>query len=319
MVLNLKKNKVSMMAILLMLNQVDPTLLEGHLKAHPDCPYVRTYPDAGNVEEIDCVIVWKHDQGLLNEYPNLKLIASYGAGVENILSDPTLPQDVPITRFVDDTLSDQMAEFILAAILNQRKHLTYYREQQAACHWQDKPAIKGKNVTILGLGELGSASGKLLHKNGYNVSGWARSEKNIDGISSYYGQNQLFPSVAEADFVVCLLPLTPETKGILNSNLFTAMKKGAYLINVGRGDHLNEDDLMNSLSQEQLSGALLDVFSTEPLPLDHPFWRHPKIHVTPHISSPTDKAKLARQILDNYHRIKKRVPLMHVIDRKRSY
>ncbi len=310
---------VTIMAILLLLNQVDPAILEGHLKSHPDCPDVRTYPDTGNVEEIDCVIVWKHDQGLLNEYPNLKLIASYGAGVENILSDPTLPEGVPITRFVDKSLSDQMAEFILAAILNHRVNLTYYREQQAACHWQEKPAIKGNNVTILGLGELGTTAAKLLHKNDYKISGWARSEKNIDGITSYYGENQLFQSVAEADFVVCLLPLTPETREILNSDLFAAMKKGSYLINVGRGDHVNEDDLMNYLSQEHLSGALLDVFSTEPLPRDHPFWQHPKIHVTPHISSPTDKAKLARQILDNYNRLSKGEPLLHLIDRKRSY
>lgn len=319
MVLISKNVMVTKMAILLLLNQVDPTILEGYLKSHSDCPDIRIYPDAGNVEDIDCVIVWKHNQGLLNEYPNLKLIASYGAGVENILSDPTLPKNVPITRFVDKSLSGLMAEFILAAILNFRMNLTYYREQQAACHWQDKPAIKGKNVTILGLGELGSAAAELLHKNGYNVSGWARSEKNIDGVTSYYGQTELFPSVAEADFVVCLLPLTPETKGILNSDLFKALKKGSYLINVGRGDHLNEDDLMNSLSEEQLSGVLLDVFSTEPLPRDHPFWQHPKIHVTPHISSPTDKAKLARQILDNYHRLNKDEPLLHLIDRKRSY
>lgn len=307
------------MAILLMLNQVDPSLLEGYLKSHPDCPEIRIYPNPGKVEEIDCVIVWKHNKGLLNEYPNLKLIASYGAGVENILSDPALPAGIPITRFVDYSLSDQMAEFILAAILNHRLHLTYYREQQAACHWRDKAALKGKNVTILGLGELGSTAAMLLQKNGYNVAGWARSEKNIDGVTSYHGKDQLFQSVQDADVVVCLLPLTPETKEILNKDLFTAMKKGTFLINVGRGDHLNETDLMDALSHDQLCGALLDVFSTEPLPQDHPFWYHPKIHVTPHISSPTDKERLARQILDNYNRVIKGEQLLHKIDTERSY
>lgn len=307
------------MAILILLNQVDPTLLETHLKSHDNCPEIRIWPNCGDKKDIECVIVWKHDEGVLNEFPNLKLIASYGAGVENILSDPTLPQGVPITRFIDETLSDQMAEFVLAGILNHRLHLTYYREQQAASHWRGKDFLTGKNVTILGLGELGSTTAKLLNQNGYNVSGWSRSEKNIDGIKSYFGNDQLKPSLSHADFVVCLLPLTPDTTNILNADFFVAMKKGTYLINVGRGDHLNEDDLMDALSNEQLSGALLDVFKTEPLPDDHLFWKHPKIHITPHISSPTDKAKVARQILDNYSRIESGSTLMNQVDRQRSY
>lgn len=307
------------MAILILFNQVDPILLEKHLKSHPDCPDVRIYPNVGNKDEIECVIVWKHDEGVLNEYPNLKLIASYGAGVENILSDPTLPKDIPITRFVDDTLSDQMAEFVLAGILNHRLHLTHYRELQAAIQWRSGEYLKGKNVTILGLGELGTTTAKLLNSNGYAVSGWSRSEKSIECVKSYYGNDNLHNSVADADIVVCLLPLTPETTLILNKNLFDVFKKGAYLINVARGDHLAEDDLMDALYHEQLSGALLDVFSTEPLPTDHPFWKHPKIHVTPHISSPTDKAKVARQILDNYRRIKLGETLINQVDPKRSY
>ena len=307
------------MAILILLNQVDPSPLATHLKSHPDCPEVRIYPDVGDKQEIECVIVWKHDEGVLNEYPNLKLIASYGAGVENILSDPALPEGVPITRFIDDTLSDQMAEYVLAGILNARLHLTYYREQQAATQWRGKDFIQGRNVTILGLGELGSTTAKLLHKNGYTVSGWSRSEKQIDGVTSYFGNEQLNTSIANADFVICLLPLTPATTHVLNKELFAAMKKGSYLINVGRGDHLHEEDLMNALYRQHLSGALLDVFSVEPLPDDHAFWRHPKIHMTPHISSPTDKAQVARQILDNYGRMKRAEPLINQVDPKKSY
>lgn len=307
------------MAILILLNQVDPTLLETHLKSHADCPEIRIYPDVGNKDDIDCVIVWKHDEGVLKEYPNLKLIASYGAGVENILSDPALPSGVPITRFVDDTLSDQMAEFVLAGILNHRLRLTYYRELQAASVWRGDEFLKGKNVTILGMGELGTAAAKLLHLNGYSVSGWSRSQKNIDGIKSFYGNENLHKSVADADIVVCLLPLTPATTHILNNDLFKVMKKGTYLINVGRGDHLADDDLMDALYNEQLSGALLDVFSSEPLPTDHPFWKHPKIHITPHISSPTDKAKVARQILDNFGRMIHDEALHNQVDPKRSY
>lgn len=307
------------MAVLLMLNQVDPAPLAYQLGLQPDCPEIRIYPEIGNPDDIECVIVWKHDEGKLNDYPNLKLIASYGAGVENILSDPALPKGVPITRFVDDTLSDQMAEFVLAAILNQRLHLTYYREQQAAAQWREKEFLKGKTVTILGLGELGSKTARLLVKNDYKVAGWARSDKNINKVTTYKGNDQLFTSVEKADFVVCLLPLTPETKGILNKDLFAAMKKGSYLINVGRGDHQNEQDLMDALETGQLAGALLDVFSKEPLPDDHPFWRHPKIHVTPHISSPTNKANIAKQFLANYNRLKKGEALHQQVDPQRSY
>lgn len=307
------------MAILILLNQSDPILLEQHLKSHPDCPEVRIYPDVGDPNDIECVIVWKHDEGVLNNFPNLKLIASYGAGVENILSDPALPEGVPITRFIDDTLSDQMAEFVLASILNHRLHLTHYRELQAASIWRPGEFLKGKNVTILGLGELGSTTAKLLTLNGYSVSGWSRSEKSIEDVKSYFGDDQLNQSVSDADYVICLLPLTPATTHVLNKDLFSAMKKGAFLINVGRGDHLNEDDLLDALYNEHLSGALLDVFGTEPLPADNPLWRHPKIHITPHISSPTDKAQVARQILDNYGRMKRGEALINQVSRQKSY
>lgn len=307
------------MAILIMLNQVDPSLVEGPLLSNPDCPEIRIYPDTGDVADIECIVVWKHEKGVLNNFPNLKLIASYGAGVENILSDPALPENVPVVRFVDDTLSERMAEFILAAILNHKHNLTFYREQQAAALWRDKEFVSGRNVTILGLGELGKTTAKLLLKNGFNVTGWARSTKSIEGVTSYFGQDQLFDAVADADFVVCLLPLTSETQNILNKDLFSATKKGAFLINVGRGDHVQENDLMDALASEHLSGALLDVFSTEPLPQEHPFWRHPKIHITPHISSPTNKTKLARYIIDNYGRMKKGEPLRNQVDAKRSY
>jgi len=307
------------MAILILLNQTDPKVLETHMKSHSDCPELRIYPDVGDIADIDCVVVWKHPSGVLNQFPNLKLIASYGAGVENILCDPALPEGASITRFVDASLSDQMAEYVLAAILNHRLHITLYRELQAASQWRSVDINKGRNVTILGLGELGTVTATLLNKNGYEISGWSRTEKNVDGLKSYFGDDQLKSSVAEADFIVCLLPLTAATEHILNHELFSAMKKGSFLINVGRGDHLSESDLMDALAHEQLSGAMLDVFSVEPMPHDHPFWRHPKIHVTPHISSPTDKARLARTILDNYNRTKRGEPLLNQVDPKKSY
>jgi glyoxylate/hydroxypyruvate reductase len=307
------------MAILIILNQADPIMLEKHLKSLAGCPEVRIWPNVGNKEDIDCVIVWKHQEGVLNEFPNLKMIASYGAGVENILSDPSLPSGVPITRFVDDTLANQMAEYILAVILNHRLHLIQYRELQAANVWRPCDFLPNKRVCILGMGELGSATGQLLAQNGYHVCGWSRSKKDIEGIKSYFGEDQLAESLSQADYIICLLPLTPATKYILNKNLFNSAKKGAYLINVGRGDHLNENDLLDALYDEQISGATLDVFSIEPLPVDHPFWKHPKIYIIPHISSPTDKRQVALQILANYKRMKKGQPLINQIDPIKAY
>ena len=249
----------------------------------------------------------------------MKLIASYGAGVENILSDPALPKNVPITRFVDDTLSNQMAEYVLATILNHRLHITHYRELQAATVWKSGDFLKGKNVTILGMGEIGSVTGKSLVQNGYTVSGWSRSQKQIDGIKSYYGDDQLHSSVSGADYIICLLPLTPATTGILNKRLFNHAKKGAHVINVGRGDHLNEEDLLDALYNQQISSATLDVYSTEPLPSDHPFWKHPKIHMTPHIASATDKEQVARQILENYNSVLNGGPLNNQVDAVKAY
>ena len=307
------------MTILIIFNQADAEEFRNHLIALSGCPDVRIWPNVGDPSDIECVILWKQDEGLLGQFPNLKLIASYGAGVENILYDTSIPDGVPVTRFVDDTLSDQMAEFVLAAILNHRLHITHSRELQAASHWRPGYFLKGKKVTILGMGELGNCTATLLTTNGYKVSGWSRTEKNIVNVKSYFGDDQLNISLKDADYVICLLPLTPATTHILNSDLFKTMKTGAYLINVGRGDHLNEDDLLDALYKEQISGALLDVFSTEPLPDDHPFWRHPKIHITPHISSPTDKVQVAIQILENYKRMKAGQSLINQVDPKRSY
>lgn len=280
---------------------------------------LRVWPEIGCADDIEYAIVWDHPAGELNKFPNLKAIASFGAGVDHILKDPDLPEGIPITRFVDETLSHQMAEYVAGVILNHRLRLTEYREYQAASVWRPQEPRVGNHVCLLGLGQIGTYVAAYLQKLDFRLSGWSRSEKNIAGMSCYHGPQGLDKALENTDYIVNLLPLTPETKGILNKNLFFKAPKGAYVINAGRGPHLNENDLLEAIYQEHLSGACLDVFSTEPLDDMSPFWRHPKISITPHIASVTRIDRLTCHLMENYFRMKKGQPLNHLIDRKKAY
>lgn len=280
---------------------------------------VRIWPETGNRQDIEYVIVWNHPVGELTKYPNLKVIASFGAGVDHIFKDHDLPENVALTRLVDDSLSGQMCEYIAGVILNQRLRLTEYREYQAAAIWAPKEPRPGNNVCLLGLGHIGREVARYLATLNFSVSGWSQSPKDINNIATFQGAEGLEKAVADADYIVCLLPLTPQTVNILDKSLFHKMKKGAYLINAGRGGHLNEDDLMDALYQEQLSGVCLDVFKVEPLPEDHPFWRHPKIYLTPHSASVTHLDKAVLQLHENYMNMKNDRPLLNRVDATKGY
>ncbi len=280
---------------------------------------IRIWPDVGDRDDIDYIIVWNHPPGSLNEYPGLRVIASYGAGVDHIFNDPALPSQAIITRLVDDALKGQMSEYIAGTILNHRLRLTEYREFQAAGVWSPKETRRGKRICLLGLGHIGQAVAEYLIRTGMTVCGWSQSPKDIDGLESFHGDKALEAAVRNADYVVCLLPLTPDTKNILDISLFSKLKKGACLINAGRGGHLNEGDLLDALYQGKPDTAFLDVFRTEPLPDDHPFWRHPKIYLTPHIASLTDVDKAAAQLVENYHNMKNGRPLNNRVNIQKGY
>jgi len=280
---------------------------------------IKVWPETGNTEDIDYAVVWNHPEGELLKYPNLKVIASYGAGVDHIFKDKDLPQKITITRLVDDSLTHQMCEYIAGVIQNHRLRLTEYREYQAAGIWAPKKVRSGNRVCVLGLGQIGQHVAQYLTLIGMTVSGWSQSPKNIDNVTTFHGQETLMQALGDADYIVCLLPLTPKTEDILNAELFNKLKKGAYLINAGRGGHLNENDLLDALYQEKLSGACLDVFRTEPLPDDHPFWRHPKISLTPHIAGITNMPQAARQLLENYDNMKNNRPFINIVDLQKGY
>jgi glyoxylate/hydroxypyruvate reductase A len=174
-------------------------------------------------------------------------------------------------------------------------------------------------IGIMGLGQLGKDAAKKLSYLGFPVTGWSQTPKDIEGVKCLAGEEVLDDFLSQTRILICMLPLTPKTKGILNQKTFDKLPAGAYVINVARGQHLIEKDLLAALDSEQLAGACLDVFAVEPLPEDHPFWRHPKIIVTPHISSLTNPKAVAPQIIENYQRTKTGRPLLNVVDMQRGY
>lgn len=282
---------------------------------------IRIWPDTGAPEDIDFAFTWNHPAGELQKYPNLKCIASLGAGVDHILQDRDLPKNIAVTRVVDPLLTRSMTEYVVLTVLNRYRNFCAYHEKQQTGIWQPEPVIDSAlfNIGIMGLGEMGKSVAIRLVEFGFHVLGWSRTPKQIPKVTSFYGDNQLASFLRRSNILICLLPLTPHTRDILNQNTFNSLPDDAYIINVARGEHLVEDDLLAAIDSGKLSGACLDVFRQEPLPKNHPFWRHAKIMVTPHIASITSPESVAGQIVENYKRVKKGEPLLHQIDLQRGY
>jgi glyoxylate/hydroxypyruvate reductase len=282
---------------------------------------VRVWPEIGNAAEIEYALVWRPPAGLLASLPNLRLILSLGAGIDHVLADPRLPQGVPIVRLVDPYLSAAMAEYVALEVLRLHRRDPDYRAQQQARLWRELPQKNAgeRPVGILGFGEIGRDTAQKLSALGFPVSGWTRRPRQVAGFATYAGADGLPRLLAGSEILVCLLPLTTETEGILCARTFALLPRGAGLVNAGRGGHLVEEDLISALDSGQLSGAALDVFRAEPLPPEHPFWRHPRILVTPHIAGITNPRTAAPIILDNIRRVEEGRPLRHRVDPARGY
>ncbi|MDC6388529.1 glyoxylate/hydroxypyruvate reductase A [Maribacter sp. PR1] len=309
------------MAIVIIRQDGKIDLWKGALKDRNPEVAVYSYLEEHPKETITMAVIWKHPQGSLSHYPNLKCIASAGAGVDYIFEDTTVPKDVPITRIVDPYLASDMSEHVLAVILAELKNFNIYKLQQVDSHWSpiEYRRIKDVKVGIMGLGELGSLSATDLMKFGFSVQGWSRSKKTIKGVRTFSGSEEFNSFLESTQILVCLLPLTPETEGILNSELFSKLPKGCYIINVARGGHLVNEDLLKALDNGHLSGACLDVYHQEPLPSDHPFWNHPKIFMTPHYASVSDTNSVVPQILENYERLRHGENLLNKVNRNKGY
>lgn len=278
---------------------------------------IEVWPDIKEPEQVEFVLAWLPPEGVWQSLPNVKGISSFGAGVDGLLS-ATLP-DVPIARIVDPNLAFDMGQYILGHILAWKLRLLQYRQQQNERRWYPKRAHRAINVGILGYGQLGQEAARQLTLNGLAVSAWSRNEKQAEGINFYYGETGLYQMAEQCDFLVCLLPLTDQTTGILNQRLFSAMPNHSVLINVGRGKHLVEADLLEALHTQQIAHAILDVFHTEPLPEEHPFWQQNNLTITPHVSALTDINTVVKQIAHNYMQVKNSEPMCHCIDAKKGY
>ncbi|MGD8883686.1 MAG: glyoxylate/hydroxypyruvate reductase A [Desulfobacterales bacterium] len=282
---------------------------------------IRIWPEVGDADDIEFAFTWIHPQGEFKKYKNLKCIASLGAGVDHILRDPDLPAGVPVTRVVEPSMAQSMSEYAVLGVLNYCRHFDSYRTDQSQKNWQPRIPLLAADmrIGIMGLGQLGKDAAKKLSYLGFPVSGWSQTPKDIEGVKCLAGDDALDDFLSQTRILICMLPLTPKTRGILNHKTFDKLPAGAYVINVARGQHLVEKDLLAALESGQLDGACLDVFEIEPLPEDHPFWGHPKIIVTPHISSLTYPRAVAPQIIENYRRTKTGESLLNVVNIKRGY
>ena len=279
---------------------------------------VRIWPEPGNPNDLEMVVTWKQPPGELGKFPGLKVVMSFGAGVDHILDDPGLPAGATVCRVVDPSLVHDLTEYMLAVVLARKRLLAAYQDQQKEGIWKPVRYEKDPVIGIFGLGQIGSKAAGKFRLLGFRVLGWSRTPKQLPGIETFDAEG-LDDMLPQADYLICVLPLTAETRGILNSTLFGKMKKVSYLINIGRGLHLVEDDLLQALDDGLLAGACLDVFQTEPLPEDHPFWDHPAITLTPHIGALTDTKVVVSQIIENYRRLARCEPLLNIVDRERGY
>ena len=272
--------------------------------------------------DIDYTLSFRPPFGLFKSLPNLKAIFSLGAGVDAFLADPDFPKAVPLVRFVDPQLSGEMAQYVVMHTLLQHRHQREFDIAQAQAKWAQRVLPRktaDTRIGILGLGEIGTVAGERLRDLGFPVSGWSRSRKTVDGIESHAGESEFAAFLGHSDFLICLLPLTKETRGILNAKTFAMLPQGAYVINVARGGHLVESDLIAAIDSGHLSGATLDVFETEPLPADNPIWKHPKIIATPHIAAITSPLAATRSILGGIAALERGDAPVNVVDMNRGY
>jgi glyoxylate/hydroxypyruvate reductase A len=289
---------------------------------------LRVAPDLGEPEDVEYALAWWPQPGLLKSLPNLRLIVSVGAGVDHLFADPGLP-DVPIVRFVDPDLTGRMAEYVALHVLYHHRRMAEFRELQARKVWKylPEPAAHEVRVGLMGLGVLGAAAARALQTFGYQVRGWSRSPKSLPGVACFAGAAGLDPFLADTDILAALLPLTADTRGLLDRSLIGKLSRrgrderlpGPVLINAGRGGLQVDADILAALEAGELYAASLDVFETEPLPHSSPLWAHPRVVVTPHNAAESAPAAIVRYALRQMVAHRKGEPLQNVVDPKRGY
>jgi glyoxylate/hydroxypyruvate reductase A len=278
---------------------------------------VQVWPEIIAPAAVATAICWNQPEGFLGTLPNLKLAASLGAGVDHLLSDSSVRDQTYISRVVDRSLADQMSKYVLTMVMGLERGLISRMADQHNAPWNETVEPQSPVVGVLGMGNLGNAIFQRLQLNGYPVYGFRRSPSDNDRVFS--GSEGLTELCKKVNTIVCCLPLTAQTQNILNRRFFERLGQGTILINIGRGAHLVEEDLIPAIESGQIKHAVLDVFRTEPLPAGHPFWHHPQITVTPHIAATNDRSIAVTQILESHLLVLNDKPPINLVDRTRGY
>lgn len=278
------------------------------------------WPDAGDKNNIDIVLIDKGaSAGFFDGMKGLSAVVYLGAGVDGI-DLQSFPKGVPLIRLATREQASEVVQYILLRVLCQQRHVADYMRQQADQIWNPiaPRKISETRIVVLGAGRIGGWAAQLFADLGYQTAVWSRHQKTLPSIESYYGFAQLGDALTGRDYVICSLPLTPDTRGILNSNAFAKMKRGTYIVNVGRGAHIVEADLVRALDEGQVSGACLDVFEREPLEASSPLWTHPKVTISPHVASFWVDSGIG-QIADLCGQVARGEPLSNKIDFEQGY
>jgi glyoxylate/hydroxypyruvate reductase A len=285
----------------------------------PELPF-RAWPDVGDPAAVRYLAAWQPPADLATRFPNLDVLFSTGAGTDQF-DFSAIPDTLPVVRMVEPGIIDGMVEYVTLAVLSIHRDWRTYRQQQRAGIWQAHPVQRAsaRRVGVLGMGVLGRAVLDRLCRFGFSCAGWSRSPQRIEGVACHAGAEGLPAFLARTDILVCLLPLTDDTRGILSRPLFDRLPPGATVINVGRGGHLVQDDLLRALDDGKVGHAILDVCDPEPLPAGHPFWTHPRVTLTPHIASMTQPETAVEVVFDNIRRHHEGLPLIGLVDRARGY
>jgi glyoxylate/hydroxypyruvate reductase A len=280
----------------------------------------RFWPDVGDAATVRYLAAWEPPADLATRFPNLQLLLSTGAGVDQF-DFAALPPGLPVVRMVEPGIVNGMVEYVSHAVLDLHRDMPAYRRAQRLRQWQTievRPASE-RRVGVLGLGSLGQAVLGKLVSFGFDCAGWSRSRHDVPGVVCYAATDGLGSFLARSDILVCLLPLTDATRGILNAALFAKLPSGASIVHVGRGPQLVAADLLRTLDEGHLAEAVLDVTDPEPLPQDDALWLHPRVRITPHIASMTQPKSAARVVIDNLRRFERGEPLVGLVDRSRGY
>lgn len=289
-------------------------------EAAPDVP-VWTPEEPHDPRAVEAILAWRIKPGVAGRYPNLRVACAIGAGVEKLLAAGDLPPGLPVTRALDPAQCEQIAQWVVGCTLSFTRELRRYAQQQAAAHWERHPVRPAAScrVGVLGLGAVGQAIAGAFRPLGYPVAGWSRHGAALDRVQVFAGSAGLPELLAQTDVLVCALPLTPQTHGLLNRATLAQLPRGALLVSVGRGEHVVEADLRALLDEGHLSGAALDVFEREPPLPDNWVWSHPKVLATPHIAGEVARAVVARQTLDALRRARTGEPQPLGVDRQAGY